>query len=81
MLTVLALGGNALLRKSERGTAAEQRANLRMTLEAAAEILSSGPIVVTHGNGPQVGNELLRQEAGAAEAPQLPLWLAVALTQ
>ncbi len=81
MLTVLALGGNALLRKDERGTAAEQRANLAETLAAAREILQAGPVVVTHGNGPQVGNELLRQEAGAAEAPPLPLWLAVALTQ
>jgi carbamate kinase len=81
VLTVLALGGNALLRKGERGTAAEQRANLADTLDAAAGLFADGAVVVTHGNGPQVGNELLRQEAGAAEAPQLPLWLAVALTQ
>jgi carbamate kinase len=81
VLTVLALGGNALLRESERGTAAEQLANLRRTLDAAAELFASGSVVVTHGNGPQVGNELLRQEAGAGEAPQLPLWLLVALTQ
>jgi carbamate kinase len=81
VLTVLALGGNALLRKGERGTAAEQRANLADTLDAAAGLFTEGAVVVTHGNGPQVGNELLRQEAGAAEAPQLPLWLAVALTQ
>src|SRR6185436_2512789 len=37
--------------------------------------------VITHGNGPQVGNELLRQERAADEAPALPLWLAVAQTQ
>ena len=37
--------------------------------------------MITHGNGPQVGNELLRQERAAAEAPPLPLWLAVAQTQ
>jgi carbamate kinase len=37
--------------------------------------------VITHGNGPQVGNELLRQERAAEEAPPLPLWLAVAQTQ
>lgn len=81
MLTVLALGGNALLREGERGTAAEQRANLAATLDAAAGMLASGSLVVTHGNGPQVGNELLRQEAGRDEAPPHPLWLAVALTQ
>jgi carbamate kinase len=81
VLTVLALGGNALLRKGERGSAAEQREKIRETIAAARELFAAGPVVVTHGNGPQVGNELLRQEAGAGEAPQLPLWLTVALTQ
>ena len=80
MLTVLALGGNALLRPGERGTAAEHRANLAATFAAVAPLLE-GEVVVTHGNGPQVGNELLRQELGAAEAPPLPLWVAVAQTQ
>jgi carbamate kinase len=80
MLTVLALGGNALLRPGERGTAAEHRANLAATFASAAPLLE-GELVVTHGNGPQVGNELLRQELGAAEAPPLPLWVAVAQTQ
>ena len=80
MLTVLALGGNALLGPGERGTAAEHRANLAATFAAVAPLLE-GEVVVTHGNGPQVGNELLRQELGAAEAPPLPLWVAVAQTQ
>ena len=80
-LTVVALGGNALLRKGERGTAAEQRANLASTFQAIAPLLRDGELVLTHGNGPQVGNELLRQELGAAEAPPLPLYLAVAQTQ
>lgn len=80
-LTVLALGGNALLGPGERGTAAEQRGNLARTFAAASELLAGGPLVVTHGNGPQVGNELLRQELASAEAPPLPLWLAVAQTQ
>ena len=81
MLTVVALGGNALLGPGERGTAVEQRANLASTFEAARAILTDGPVVVTHGNGPQVGNELLRQELASAEAPPLPLYLAVAQTQ
>ena len=81
MLTVLALGGNALLGPGERGTAAEQRANLRATLAASRELLRAGPVVLTHGNGPQVGNELLRQELAREEAPPLPLYLAVAQTQ
>jgi carbamate kinase len=80
MLTVLALGGNALLGPGERGTAAEHRANLATTFDAVHPLLE-GEVVVTHGNGPQVGNELLRQELGAAEAPPLPLWVAVAQTQ
>jgi carbamate kinase len=80
VLTVLALGGNALLGPGERGTAAEHRANLATTFAAVRPLLV-GEVVVTHGNGPQVGNELLRQELGAAEAPPLPLWVAVAQTQ
>ena len=80
MLTVLALGGNALLGPGQRGTAAEHRANLATTFAALAPLLE-GELVVTHGNGPQVGNELLRQELAAAEAPPLPLWVAVAQTQ
>jgi carbamate kinase len=79
--TVVALGGNALLRPGERGTAAEQRANVRATCEALGPLLDDGDLVVTHGNGPQVGNELVRQERAANEVPPLPLYLAVAQTQ
>jgi carbamate kinase len=81
VLTVVALGGNALMRPGERGTAAEQRANLRETCEALRPLLDEGDLVVTHGNGPQVGNELVRQERAADEVPPLPLYLAVAQTQ
>ncbi|HYM63711.1 MAG TPA: carbamate kinase [Gaiellaceae bacterium] len=81
MLTVVALGGNTLLGPGERGTAAEQRANLARTFSAASILFAAAPLVLTHGNGPQVGNELLRQELGSAEVPPLPLWLAVAQTQ
>jgi carbamate kinase len=78
---VVALGGNALMRPGERGTAAEQRSNLREACAALRPLLGEVQLVVTHGNGPQVGNELLRQERAAAEAPPLPLYLAVAQTQ
>jgi carbamate kinase len=82
LTTVVALGGNALIGSGERGTAAEQLANLRATARALAPVLAGGDrLVITHGNGPQVGNELLRQERAADEAPPLPLWLAVAQTQ
>jgi len=69
------------MRPGERGTAAEQRANLREACEALRPLLGEGELVLTHGNGPQVGNELLRHERAADEAPPLPLYLAVAQTQ
>jgi carbamate kinase len=74
---VVALGGNAL----GRGTAAEQLAALREACAAIAPLVRNDEVVVTHGNGPQVGNELLRQERAADEVPPLPLYLAVAQTQ
>ncbi len=80
MTTVVALGGNALMRPGERGSAAEQLANLRRAVAALEPLLGPG-LVLTHGNGPQVGNELIRQERAAEEVPPLPLWLAVAQTQ
>jgi carbamate kinase len=80
--TVVALGGNALIGPGERGTAAEQLAKLRSTAASiSAALVDVRHLVITHGNGPQVGNELLRQERAAEEAPPLPLWLAVAQTQ
>src|SRR3954470_10811715 len=69
------------MRPGERGTAAEQRANLREVCEALRPLLAEDELVITHGNGPQVGNELLRHERAADEAPPLPLYLAVAQTQ
>jgi len=74
---VVAFGGNAL----GGGTAAEQIAALRETCAAITPLVREGEVVVTHGNGPQVGNELLRQERAADEVPPLPLYLAVAQTQ
>ncbi|MEP6909718.1 MAG: carbamate kinase [Actinomycetota bacterium] len=77
MTLVLALGGNAL----GRGTVAEQLTVLREACAAIAPLVQEGEVVVTHGNGPQVGNELLRQERAADEVHPLPLYLNVAQTQ
>ena len=77
MTLVVALGGNAL----GSGTAAQQLETLRETCAAIEPLVREGEVVVTHGNGPQVGNELLRQERAADEVPPLPLFLAVAQTQ
>jgi carbamate kinase len=74
---VVALGGNAL----GRGTVAEQLTTLQRACTAITPLVLEGEVVVTHGNGPQVGNELLRQERAADEVPPLPLYLAVAQTQ
>ncbi len=81
MTTVIALGGNALMRAGQRGTAAEQLANLREACTSLVPLLEDPEVVVTHGNGPQVGNELVRQERASDEVPPLPLYLAVAQTQ
>lgn len=81
MTTVVALGGNALIRPGDRGTASEQAARLREAAEPLAPLLAEPRLVITHGNGPQVGNALLRQERAADEVPPLPLYLAVAQTQ
>jgi carbamate kinase len=81
LTTVVALGGNALIRPGDRGTAAEQAARLREAAASLAPLLVEPRLVITHGNGPQVGNELLRQERAADEVPPLPLYLAVAQTQ
>jgi carbamate kinase len=80
-LTVVALGGNALIRGGDRGTAAEQAARLREAAVSLKPLYDEPRLVITHGNGPQVGNELRRQELAADEVPPLPLYLAVAQTQ
>ena len=69
------------MRPGERGTAAEQLANLREALPALRPLLADRRVAITHGNGPQVGNELVRHERAADEVPPLPLFLAVAQTQ
>lgn len=63
---VVAVGGNSLIRSGEKGTIAEQLANARRTAEAIVQIIRLGfNVVVTHGNGPQVGAALLRSERSA----------------
>jgi carbamate kinase len=63
MLVVVALGGNALLRRGEPLDAALQRANVKVAAEAVAEIARDHRVVLTHGNGPQVGLLALQNEA------------------
>lgn len=77
---LVALGGNALIRRGEEGTIAEQFANLRLPMRQIARLTREYRVIITHGNGPQVGNLLLQQEC-CAVVPKLPLEVLVAQTQ
>ncbi len=81
---VVAIGGNALILDGQRGTIAEQYENARETARHIAALVAQGwGIVVTHGNGPQVGFILLRSELVPADAPvpKLSLEMSVADSQ
>ncbi|HJZ40505.1 MAG TPA: carbamate kinase [Bacteroidales bacterium] len=83
-LAVVALGGNALQRDNQRGTIEEQEKNTFRTLESLIFLLNDGyELVITHGNGPQVGDLLQRNDAGELNygIPQMPLDICVAGTQ
>ncbi len=69
MLIVVALGGNALLRRGEPLEAEVQRGNVKTAAHAVAELAREHQVVVTHGNGPQVGLLALQTAAYAATAP------------
>jgi len=79
-LILIALGGNALIQKGQKGTAAEQFANLKVPMRQIARLTRRYRVVITHGNGPQVGNLLLQQES-CREVPNMPLEIIVAMTQ
>lgn len=83
-IAVVALGGNALLRGNEVGTIQQQEKNTYETCLHLIKLIKDGfEIVITHGNGPQVGNIMLRNEAGYKEykIPQMPLDICVADSQ
>ena len=69
---LVALGGNALIRKGEEGTVEQQFNNLSVPIRQIARLSQSYKVIITHGNGPQVGNLLLQQE-GCDKVPKLPL--------
>ncbi|MCK4301951.1 MAG: carbamate kinase [candidate division Zixibacteria bacterium] len=79
---VVALGGNAITSPEREDTIANQFANTRKSLDGVVELVLEGfNLVVTHGNGPQVGNALLRIELARGKAPILPLGVCVADTE
>jgi carbamate kinase len=83
-LALVALGGNALLRRDQLGTIDEQEENTYRTLENLLFFINEGyNLVITHGNGPQVGNILMRNDAGEQiyNIAQMPLDICVADSQ
>ncbi|MDR3567624.1 MAG: carbamate kinase [Syntrophobacteraceae bacterium] len=79
-ILLVALGGNALIRKGQSGTVEEQFENLAVPISRIARLSKEFRIIITHGNGPQVGHLLLQQEC-CGEIPRLPLEILVAQTQ
>jgi carbamate kinase len=78
----VALGGNALVRPGQSGSIPEQAATLRASLAGIVELIRRGhPLVITHGNGPQVGHILIRAEVARGRAYDLPLDVCVAQSQ
>jgi carbamate kinase len=79
---VVALGGNCILRAGQKGTVEEQYENLQRTAEQLLGLLSGGNrIVISHGNGPQVGNLLLASTMSQATVPPIPLDICGAATE
>jgi carbamate kinase len=83
-LAVVALGGNALLRDNEKGTIEEQELHTAETIENLLFLVREGyDLIITHGNGPQIGNILMRNEAGEQlyGITQMPMDICVADSQ
>jgi carbamate kinase len=79
-ILLVALGGNAMIGKGERGTIEEQFKNLSVPIGQVARLSKKYRIIITHGNGPQVGDLLIQQEC-CPEIPRHPLEILVAQTQ
>ena len=81
-LAVVAFGGNALLRGNQIGTIDEQEQNAYDTCVKILDLVKNDyNIIITHGNGPQIGNYLIRVEASRDQVPPIPLGVAVADTE
>jgi carbamate kinase len=79
---VVALGGNAILQPKQVGTFEEQYENIRAACGAILHLIRQGhQVIITHGNGPQVGNVLIQNEEASVVTPAMPLHACVASTQ
>ncbi len=82
MKLVVALGGNALVKPGQEGTSEQQFETTRQTVEAIVRMIEHGhEVVLTHGNGPQVGSILLQQEVAKEVTPAMPLDVCGAMSQ
>lgn len=81
MKIVIALGGNALLQAGQQGTLEEQIENVRIAAEQLVEIGKDHDLVITHGNGPQVGKIHLQNEIASDKTPPMPLDVCGAMSQ
>jgi carbamate kinase len=76
---VVALGGNAITRKDREDTIPNQFINTELSLESIIQFIRDGyKLALTHGNGPQVGNAVLRVELARGKTPELPIYICVA---
>ncbi len=81
-VAVLAFGGNAIIRRGQSGDIHTQFANTRKVLEGVVDLVAAGKgLIIVHGNGPQVGAELVRSQMASHEVPELPLGVLVADTE
>jgi len=79
---VIAIGGNAIIKERQEGTIAQQFANTRDTVAGVVRLIERGhEVTLTHGNGPQVGNILIRVQAALGKAYSIPIGVAVAESQ
>jgi carbamate kinase len=80
---VVALGGNAIQSKGEKGTHEESYANVFKTMEAIVPLIKNPKyeVVITHGNGPQVGSMLIQNAAGSTQVPAMPMFVCGAMSQ
>jgi len=75
--TIIAIGGNALIKRGERGTVTEQMGHASACMAHVADMVNRGePVVITHGNGPIVGNLVIQMECARNTVPPMPLFIA-----
>jgi carbamate kinase len=81
-IVLIAMGGHAFIQRDETGTIEDHERNAARIAQRLMPLIEAGyRLVITHGNGPQVGNLLIQQELARKETPELPLDVLVAMTE